>query len=264
MASYHFSVKTGKRGKAANHAAYIAREDKHGKDERKFDLIAVEHGNLPPWANDSPTTFWTAADEYERMNGSTYKELEIALPTELSVKQNLELVREFIKKEVGEKPYQVAIHAPLAALGKLNQPHAHIMLSDRKPDGIERTAAQHFKRHNSLTPELGGCKKDSGGKEKSILKEELVSRRRGWAELQNAHLEKHGFAARVDHRSNKDRGIDQDPERHLGNVGVKKMTEDEKTALQAERKVKRTALAKDKPTIENLVPVDPGGSANPS
>ncbi|MGK3295870.1 hypothetical protein ACSLNR_28170, partial [Escherichia coli] len=41
-------------------------------------------GNMPEWARDNPSHFWQAADQFERANGSTYRELEIALPRELT------------------------------------------------------------------------------------------------------------------------------------------------------------------------------------
>ncbi|MGK3681372.1 MobA/MobL family protein, partial [Escherichia coli] len=41
---------------------------------------------------DNPSHFWQAADQFERANGSTYRELEIALPRELTPEQRLELV----------------------------------------------------------------------------------------------------------------------------------------------------------------------------
>ncbi len=243
MASYHLSVKSGKRGKAANHASYIAREGKHGSGERKADLVAVEHGNLPDWANGDPLVFWKAADQHERINGAAYREIEIALPSELTNDQNLELVREFVKQEVGEKPFHLAVHSPEAALGKVDQTHAHIMLSDRKPDEIERGPELHFKRYNPVNPELGGCKKDSGGRDKITLNNEVIARRERFASLQNSHLEKHGHEARVDHRSNRERGIKMEPERHLGHVGIKTMTEEEKLAYHAKRQKKSKSEA---------------------
>lgn len=235
MASYHLSVKSGKRGKAENHAAYIAREGKYGRNNRQHDLIAKEHGNLPEWANDNPSTFWEMADKHERANGAAYREFELALPRELSIEQNLELIHDFIKREIGNKPFQFAIHSPGAALGEGEQTHGHIMTSDRKPDDIERSADLHFKRYNSKYPERGGCKKDSGGKDKATLKTDLVTRREKWAELQNTHLEKHGYTARVDHRSNKERGIANEAEKHLGYVGIKMMTEEEKISYKEKR-----------------------------
>jgi len=113
------------------------------------------------------------------------------------------------------------------------------MTSDRKPDGIDRPAEQHFRRHNPTHPELGGCKKDSGGKEPAVLKEEVQSRRSRWAALQNKHLALHSHDTKVDHRSNQDRGIESKPERHLGSGGVKNMTSDEKTEFQAKRKKRK-------------------------
>lgn len=239
MASYHFSIKSGKRGKAENHAAYIAREGKHSKGEKKHDLVAKDHGNLPEWANGNPATFWKMADVNERANGAAYRELEIALPSELTKEQNLALVKNLINDLLGDKPFQCAIHAPVASLGKVTQEHVHIMFSDRKPDGIVRSPAQHFKRYNPTNPEQGGCKKDSGGKEKCLLKEELISCRESVARIQNTHLEMNGHAARVDHRSNKDRGIEQAPERHLGHLGIKKLTDEEKEAYKTKREGSR-------------------------
>jgi len=236
MASYHLSIKSGKRGKASSHAAYIAREGKHGRAEKREDLIATEHGNLPEWANGNPSLFWKMADEHERKNGAAYRELEVALPAELEPAQHLALLQEFVRAELSGKPYQLAIHEPIAALGQVKQPHAHIMFSDRKPDGIERTPSQHFKRYNPANPEQGGCKKDSGGREPGILKNELVSRRENWANLQNQFLEANGHTARVDHRSNKDRGIQVSPERHLGHVGIKKLTPEERSGYQSKRR----------------------------
>lgn len=236
MASYHLSIKSGKRGKATEHAAYIAREGKHGRAANREDLIATEHGNLPDWADGNPASFWNMADKHERKNGAAYRELELALPAELKPEQHIALLQDFVKAELPGKPYQLAIHEPIAALGEVKQPHAHIMFSDRKPDGIERTPSQHFKRYNPTNPELGGCKKDSGGREPGELKNELVSRRENWASLQNKFLEANGHAARVDHRSNKDRGIHSSPERHLGPVGIKKMSPVERAEHQSKRR----------------------------
>ncbi len=241
MASFHFSVKSGKRGKASEHAAYIAREGKHGKNKDNNDLIAKEHGNLPEWANDTPSLFWKTADKNERINGAAYLEFEIALPSELTASQNMELVQAFIKQEIGNKPFQLAIHSPQASLGEVHQPHLHAMFSDRKPDGIERPPEQHFKRHNSAHQELGGCKKDSGGKDPSTLKNHLKTLRANWAELQNQFLEKNGHSARVDHRSNKERGIELEPERHLGHVSIKKMTAEDKAQIKDRRQSKQTS-----------------------
>ena len=240
MATYHLSIKSGKRGSAATHSAYIARQGKYGKGKKPEDLVAESHGNLPEWAKDEPLQFWKMADKHERANGASYREYELALPRELTSSEQRALLVEFIQTEIGDKPYQYAVHSPTAALGGNAQPHAHVMFSDRKPDGIARTPDQHFKRFNGKYPANGGCRKDSGGKDRRVVKDALISIRAKWADLQNSHLEKNGHAIRVDHRSNRDRGLPQDVERHLGHVVIKKMSEEEREIFQAERQSRRS------------------------
>lgn len=235
MASYHLSVKSGKPGKAANHAAYITRQGKHSQNEASSDLIYTVHGNLPNWTYNEAPKFWKAADKHERVNGATYREFEFALPVELSIEQNKEVVHEFISKVIGDKPYQAAIHGPIAALGTVMQTHAHVMCSDRIPDGFERSEERHFKRYNPADPELGGCRKASGGKQSHQLKSELIDLRETVATLLNNHLEKNGHSARVDHRSHLDRGITKEPERHLGQARIKMMSPEYKALFQQGR-----------------------------
>ena len=98
---------------------------------------------MPEWAQDNPNLFWQCADEFERKNGSTYREIEIALPRELTLQQRKELVQTFVEQELGEKhAYTWAIHNPKASIEGGEQPHAHIMYSERLQDGIERSPDQ--------------------------------------------------------------------------------------------------------------------------
>ncbi len=231
MASYHCSVKVGGKGKAAFHAAYISREGKYSDSPRYEDLECSGYGNIPKWAEHNPAHFWQAADEYERANGATYREIEVALPRELTPEQRRDLVENFVQSELGERhAYQWAIHTPKAALEGGEQPHAHIMYSERTNDEIERDPSQYFKRYNAKNPERGGCKKDSAGTE-----ERLLATRQSWAEIQNAHLARYGHAARVDHRSLKAQGIDREPEFHLGGIGVRKLAAPDISALLTRR-----------------------------
>ena len=226
MASYHLTAKIGAKGKAAAHAAYISREGKYSGRERYEDLEATGHGNMPKWAEQEPGQFWNAADEYERANGSTYREIEVALPRELTPDQRHDLVEDFVRRELGEwHVYQWGIHNPKAALEKGEQPHAHIMYSERRLDGIERDPDQFFKRYNAKNPERGGAQKASGGKARGELKDELLVTRQRWAEVQNEHLARHGHDVRVDHRSLNDQGIDRVPEKHLGGAGVRALAQ---------------------------------------
>lgn len=233
MASYHCTVKVGAKGSGGSHSDYISREGKYSKENarRYEDLDSTGHGNMPAWAEHNPAHFWQAADEHERANGAVYREIEIALPRELTPEQNRALVADFIAQELGDRhAYQWAIHVPRAALDGGEQPHAHIMYSERTRDGIDRDPAQYFKRYNNRHPERGGCRKDSAGTE-----ERLQATRERWANVQNAHLERHGHAARVDHRSLKDQGIDREPEKHLGPKLARSMSQADVSAILERR-----------------------------
>lgn len=237
MATYHCTVKFGAKGCAGPHAQYVSREGAYEHSRTAEKLVAVESGNMPKWAEHAPTDFWKAADEYERANGTTYREFELALPRELTHTQQLELIKEFIQVEVGKRPYTFGLHEPKAKLSGGDQPHVHIMTSDREPDGIERDPDQYFKRYNAKNPEKGGCRKISKAQSITERKEELVALRGRWAELQNKHLEKHGHSVRVDHRSLRDQGVDREPERHLGPVRIQRMTEADVAAILEQRKI---------------------------
>ena len=224
MPSYHCSVKTGGKGRAGKHSDYITRDGKYAPEltKGKSKLEDLEHkasGNMPAWAAHDASIFWRAADEHERANGATYREIEVALPRELTPEQRRELVEDFVQKQIGERhPFTYAIHIPKAAIEKGEQPHAHIMYSERTLDGIARDPGQFFKRANSKAPEKGGCKKDSAG-----TQERLLATRELWAEVQNQHLERAGVDARVSHLSLKAQGIDRQPEKHLGPVDARQV-----------------------------------------
>jgi hypothetical protein len=248
MASYHCTANIGGAGASAAHADYIGRDGKHKKKPGDDDLEAAGHGNLPSWAG-TPRSFWQAADEFERVNGSTYRELVVALPRELTPLQRCELVEDFIRQELGNKhAFQWGIHNPRASLEGGEQPHAHIMYSERTLDGVERPREQFFKRYNSKSPERGGCKKASGGKTKDENVDALLVTRERWARVQNEHLARHAHDARVDHRSLKDQGIEREPERHLGQAQIQMQSQAVERVLAA--RADRTLAATLKTAID--------------
>jgi len=235
MASFHHRIKSGKKGSAAEHAAYISR---HGKHDKRQDLLASGYGNMPPWAKDDPDLFWKKADIYERANGAVYREHEVALPSELTADQLLELVRQLVSELARGKPHQYAVHRPSSSLEGSANTHLHLMLSDRTPDSVDRSPEQTFRRYNPTHPEQGGCKKDSGGKNRMELRDEVIETRRKSAQLQNEAIEKCGHEGRVDHRSLRQRGIERRPERHLGQARIRKMSAADKEAYVQERRKK--------------------------
>ena len=219
MAIGRLSMKVGKAGKAGPHAAYIAREGQYAdRLERGEKLEATEAGNMPAWAQSNPQAFWQAADAFERKNGTTYREMEIALPRELDADQRAALVREFVRQEIGDRhAYQWAIHTPTAADGQ-EQPHVHLMFSERQRDGIERDPEQYFKRYNAKAPEKGGARKGYGPSAGQTLTKaeraaELKELRGRWEAMCNAHLERAGVEQRIDMRSHAERGTGLEPER---------------------------------------------------
>jgi hypothetical protein len=178
---------------AAAHADYIARD---GQYERRGDVVYVERGNLPEFAQADPRAFWLAADMHERANGRTYTELQIALPRELNEERRIELAREAAREFMGGRfAYILAVHNPVAK-DKIEQPHLHIMFSERVVD--ERTRAlpeeQFFKRN--------GAKKDREWNDRA-KPEEIRTK---WCEMMNRAMEREGIAERVDPRSWKAQG----------------------------------------------------------
>ena len=218
MAIARVQVKVGGAGKAADHDSYLAREDKYKSRLSKGEALeAVESGNMPAWAAADPRQFWRAADLNERKNGTTYREHELALPRELTPDQRKALVRDWVAQEIGDRhAYRFAIHRPKAADGE-DQPHAHLMFSERQVDGIERGPDTYFKRYNAKAPEKGGARKGHGpsaGKTLTAAERaaELRDLRGRWADLVNSHLERAGSSERIDMRSYAERGIDRAPE----------------------------------------------------
>ena len=236
MAHLHFGIKSGKRGTAADHIAYITRK---GAYEKRADLVDTGYGNLPAWSDNNPKTFFTTADKHERKNGSIYRSFTVSLPNTLSVEQNKALAGEISRTLADNKPYLFAVHDPLSALEGEKNPHVHLMVSDRAPDGIERAPEQTFRRYNPVHPEQGGRKKDSGGMNALELRDHVLMQRRLVAEVTNRALAELGHHERVDHRSLKAQGASVKPERHLGPKRIRDMTEREKRVYVEIRKARR-------------------------
>ena len=75
------------------------------------------------------TVLWNAVERVEKAkNSQLAREIQIALPVELSEMQNIHLVREYVKKNFVEHGMcaDIAIHDD-----KTGNPHAHIMLTMR-------------------------------------------------------------------------------------------------------------------------------------
>ena len=214
-AIYHMKVRTGSRGggqSARACAAYIERAAEYGREaDKAAELVYTESGHMPEWANAEAggLAYWDAADLYERSNGRLYKSIEIALPLALDPDQQRDLAVNFAHSltDADQLPYTLAIHA-----GKGENPHCHLMISERANDQLERSPEHWFKRYNAAEPEAGGAQKSTALKPK----EWLLETRAAWAEQTNAALKEAGLEIRIDHRSLEAQGIERVPGIHLG------------------------------------------------
>jgi hypothetical protein len=212
MAIFHITTKTYKAhtGRAVRHHDYIMRQGTYSDRE---DLVNFEIKNMPSWAKEYPARFWDAADSLERANGRAAREIELALPRELTRNQQIELARQYARELLGKRhAYEIAVHDK----GDGN-PHVHLFFSERQLDGVARERSLYFKRANSKHPERGGCAKDDGWRgTRRNPPERLLEARTKWADQLNAHLERAGVLARVDHRSLKAQGITREVQIHVG------------------------------------------------
>jgi hypothetical protein len=226
MATYHVSIKVARKvgtgdTRASAHYLYLSRLGQYETLRSDEELINVESGNMPTWAVEDPAVFWYASDIYERKRGSVYREIEAALPRELSSEQQYEIVQKFVDQVLSkDHPYTFAIHSK-ASLDNLAQPHVHLMWSERKLDGIERDPGHFFQRAAAARKGKDGKAKriphiSEGGCKKISMHPRIDDFRELWATMTNDAYSKAGLKINVSHKSFKERGIDKDPERHLG------------------------------------------------
>jgi hypothetical protein len=209
MAIYHLTVKTGSRNGGQSARAkdeYIERTGSYAQKSK--DVLKAESGYMPMWAKKS-SNYWKAADEYERANGRLYKEIEFALPKELSSKDQVKVVREYVEHITSKErlPYSWAIH-----IDNPNNPHCHLIVSERINDGIERSAEQWFRRHDVKNIKGSGARKTESLKPK----EWLQGIREDWATFCNYALERLGRVERIDSRNLKAQGLQLEAAIHVG------------------------------------------------
>ena len=179
---------------AKNRFHYITRtlHFKKYKESASEQIEFVRSGNMPNFAEGKPAEFWDAAEVYERSNGRTCSSLVVALPKELNQAQRIELAEAFIAEFADryQFPYSCAIHNHEGSLGGQEQPHLHLMYSERSVDEIERTPEQFFKRYHPKNPHKGGAQKLTA----DVLgfgKSQLTLFRQKTEELINERLERY-------------------------------------------------------------------------
>ncbi|HEX6465615.1 MAG TPA: MobA/MobL family protein [Vicinamibacterales bacterium] len=197
--------------------AYITRTEEYQGGDRD-EVVYTESGHMPSWAKDDASVYWDRAELYERANGRLYVGADFALPVGLDADDQSALASALAHELTDEEqlPYTLAIHSGRDADGHEHNPHAHLMISERQNDGIERAPGQWFRRANSADPERGGAPKS-----RTFHGHDWMERaRERWAELTNQMLEARGRDERVDHRSYERQGIDREPGEHYGSAGA--------------------------------------------
>jgi hypothetical protein len=212
MAQYHFHATILKRSDGRSvvaSAAYRAGERLYDSrigyafDYRRrhgvlyTEILAPE--NTPDWMLDR-FQLWNGVEKAEKRKDSQLaRSIDISLMCELTFDQNVELLRDFVKKTWIDQGMlaDIAIHAPGSDSDQRNI-HAHILLTMRV------IHSQGF----------GNKQRDWNDRE------EFVQWREAWADFANAALERGGFAERIDHRSLVEQGIDREPTIHIGPSGL--------------------------------------------
>ena len=233
--SFHFNISIISRGKgksAVASAAYISCEkltnewdgvthDYHNKKGLEDKEIFLPE-NAPKEFLDH-STLWNSVELNEKAsNAQLARNFIIALPKELSLEENKELIREFIQENFVSKGMiaDLAIHQGNDE-GNGNI-HAHIMTTVRPLSQDGTWGAKSKKEY--LLDEQGNKILGKNGKPKTRKidltdwnnKENAEKWREHFATLCNQYLEKAGEQKRVDHRSYQRQGKGEIPTIHLG------------------------------------------------
>ncbi len=208
MAIYHLHVKViGRKSGSSAVASAAYRSGSRLRDERldrSHDFSAkrgVVHSevmlpeNAPAVWKDRER-LWNDVEAFEvRKDAQLAREVEFAIPREMSEAQGIELARDFARGEFVDRGMiaDLNVHWDMAEDGS-PKPHAHVMLTMRAVD-----------------------EDGFGPKVRDWNRTEMVERwRKRWAELANERLAELDIDARIDHRSLEAQGISLEPQSQIG------------------------------------------------
>ncbi len=208
MAIYHFSAKVISRASGASALAAAAyrsasrlADERLGRDHDFTRKPGVIHSEvlLPDGAPEEfadRERLWNAVEAGEvRKDAQLAREVEFAIPREMTERQGIELARDFVQREFVDQGMvaDLNVHWDRDADGLL-KPHAHVMLTMREvgEDGF-------------------------GNKVRDWNRTERLQQwRERWADHVNARLAELDIDARIDHRSFADRGMGLEPQHKIG------------------------------------------------
>ena len=208
MAIYHFSAKVISRATGSSALAAAAYRSASRLHDRRLDRhhdfsnkAGVIHSEvlLPEGAPEhlgDRQRLWNEVEAAEkRVDAQLAREVEFAIPRELSPEMGIELARQFVQREFVELGMvaDLNVHRDVGADG-LPKPHAHVMLTMRDvgEEGI-------------------------GAKVRDWNRTGLLQHwREAWAEHVNQRLAELDIDARVDHRSLRAQGIELEAQNKIG------------------------------------------------
>ena len=248
IAIYHCSIKITSRGKgrsAVAAAAYRAGEKITNEYDGKIHDFTRKGGvvhseillpdNAPAEYKDR-AVLWNAVEKIEKAkNAQLAREIEIALPAELSLLENKSLVRDYVKRNFVSAGMcaDICIHDK-----KDGNPHAHILLTMRP--FTERGEWGTKQKKEYILDGRGNKIYDPKKRQykcKSVPSTDWNEQtkaeewRAAWAETANRYLEKLNHTERIDNRSYERQGIEQVPTIHLGAAA----SQMEKRGIRTER-----------------------------
>lgn len=204
MAIFHLDVKSISRSQgrsSVSAAAYRAGEKiNDSRQGIEFDFSkkqGIAHSSILTPKN-TPTelskraSLWNTVESVEkRKDARLAQEIMIALPKELTLEQNIKLAEQFCKQELTDKGLIADLNLHF---DNKENPHVHILIPTREINS------------------------EGFGKKHSVLRDIHfpTTVRRNWQDLANQKLFELGHDTRIDCRSLKDRGIDLEPNKHLG------------------------------------------------
>ncbi|QDX26122.1 Ti-type conjugative transfer relaxase TraA [Sphingomonas suaedae] len=232
MAIYHFSAKIISRAAGSSALASAAyrsasrlhdqRLDRHHDFSNKAGVVHSEV-LLPDGASEEFAdrgTLWNAVEAAElRKDAQLAREIEFAIPREMTKELGIELARDFVRDEFVERGMiaDLNVHWDIGADG-LAKPHAHVMLTMRE------VGEQGF-----------------GKKNRDWNRTDLLEKwRERWSEHVNARLAELDIDARIDHRSLEAQGIDLEPQHKIGPAASRMAAQ----GLESERAAEHLEIAR--------------------
>ena len=239
MAIYHFSAKVISRAAgssalaaAAYRSASRLADERLGRDHDFTRKPGVIHSEvlLPDGAPEQfadRERLWNAVEAGEvRKDAQLAREVEFAMPREMTQDQGIALAREFVQHEFVDNGMvaDLNVHWDRGADG-LVKPHAHVMLTMREVGEDSQGAPGAFGRK---VRDWNRTERLEGWWER-------------WADHANARLAKLDIDARIDHRSFANRGMGLEPQHKIG-PAASRMDDD---GLASERAEEHRRIARE-------------------